>query len=124
EAFFNSIFATDKYEENKVINFSETTDLFKLCCDNYGETSGKRRQFSFINTLLLYGILQYLQNKDSITEKEFAERIRIVRNVALNSTDETRETRLTALLSDTFHIIKFGEVQLKSGGFNETQKNE
>ncbi|SDX55063.1 Protein of unknown function DUF262 [Lutibacter oricola] len=124
EEFFNTIFSGVDYEENKVRNYSDTTDLFLLCCNNYGKTSGKRRAFTLNNTILLYAVLQYLLNKDEISESEFTERIRIVRNLVLNSPDEIRETRMDALLSDTFNIIVNGEVQTKSGGFSGVQKNE
>lgn len=124
ETFFNTIFSGVDYEKNKVKNYSDATDLFLLCCNNYGIMAGKRRAFTLNNTILLYAIIQYLLNKDRITESEFTERIRIVRNLVLNSPDEIRETRMDALLSDTFNIIVNGEVKTKTGGFNGVQKSE
>jgi hypothetical protein len=124
ETFFNTIFSGVDYEKNKVKNYSDTTDLFLMCCNNYGLMAGKRRAFTLNNTILLYAVLQYLLNKDGITESEFTERIRIVRNLILNSPDEIRETRMEALLGDTFNIIVNGEVKTKTGGFNGVQKSE
>ena len=124
EEFFKTIFSGNNFEKNKVKNYSEITDLFLLCCNNYGLTSGKRRSFSLNNTLLLYAVLQYLLNKEEITGDEFTERIRIVRNLVLNSPDEIRETRMQALLSDTFNIIVNGEVKTKTSGFSAVQKSE
>ena len=122
--FFNSIFSNTNYQQNKVVLFSENVNLFELCCDFYGEISGNRRLFSFINTFLLFGAIEYLKNKEHISIEQFRERIRIIRNLALNSQFEIRRERMPNLLSDTFEIIRTGNVPLKSGGFNETQKEE
>lgn len=122
--FFNSIFANSSFEEGKVLLFSEMTNLFSLCCHNYGITTGKRRNFSLINTLLLFAVQQYLLNKDSITDVEFRIRIRIIRNLVLNSPDEIRETRFQALLADTHDVIVNGEINTKTMGYSELQKKQ
>jgi hypothetical protein len=122
--FFDSIFSKSSYEEDKVLIYSDTTDLFLLCCNDYGITSGKRRQFSLNNTLLLFATLEYLLNKETVTEVEFKERLRIIRNLVYNSQFEIRETRMQALLNDTRNIMTTGEIRVKTTGFNENQKNE
>ena len=122
--FFNTIFSTISYEKGKVLLFSEHPNLFSLCCHNYGITTGKRRSFSLNNTLLLYAVQEYLLNTESVTILQFTERIRIVRNLVFNSPDEIRETRLQALLEDTYHIIVKGEVNTKTMGYSELQKKQ
>ena len=123
--FFLSIFAKNKYENQKVKLFSEEVNLFKLCCNDFESINiGGRRKFSLNNTLLLYAVVTYLTNKDNIQETHFRERIRIIRNLINNSSDEIREKRLPALLSDTNKIIKEGFIETKTTGYNDNQKNE
>ena len=122
--FFDSVFSKAMFEENKVCIYSEKTNLFSQCCADYGIVVGTRRNFSLNNTLILYAIIQYLTNKKQITTEEFCERIRIVRNLILNSSFEIRETRLQGLFSDTKSIIINGDINTKSMGYNELQKQE
>jgi len=123
--FFLSIFSTNKYESKKVKLFTEEVNLFKLCCKDFESINiGGRRNFSLNNTLLLYSVVTYLTNKDYIQETDFRERIRIIRNLINNSSDEIREKRLPALLSDTYKIIKEGVVETKTAGYNDNQKSE
>lgn len=122
--YFDSIFSNTIYEKDKVAIYADTKDLFLLCCVNYGIVAGNRRNFSLINTLLLYSVLQYLLNKETVSEQEFTERIRIIRNLTLNSSDEIREKRMQALLKDTKSIVVDGDISNKTLGYNEAQKNE
>jgi hypothetical protein len=122
--FFDMIFSKTEFEKDKVLLYSDTTDLFLLCCNFYGEVVNGRRQFSFNNTLLLFGILQYLINKEQISNEQFIERIRIIRNLVNNSQDEIRETRLQALINDTWSVMVNGEVLINTMGFNEIQKTQ
>lgn len=122
--FFDSIFSKTEFENDKVLLYSDTTDLFLLSCNFYGEVANGRRQFSFNNTLLLYAVLQYLINKEQISNDQFIERIRIIRNLVNNSQDEIRETRLQALINDVYSIMVNGEVIVNTMGFNEIQKNQ
>lgn len=122
--FFNNTLSKNQLETNKVVLFSDAINLFSMCCHNYGKTSGKRRSFSFINTFLLYAIQLYLINKESIANDAFIKRLRIVRNLALNSQDETRETKLAGLLQDVKNIILEEKIELNSLGFSELQKKQ
>lgn len=122
--FFKEIFSEKTSEQAKVVVYSEAFNLFSMCCHNYGKTSGKRRLFSFINTFLLYAIQLYLINKENISDKDFIKRLRIVRNLALNSQDETRETKLAGLLQDVKNIILEEKIELNSLGFSEVQKKQ
>ena len=122
--YFDSIFSKEEFKENMVCLFSSESNLFFQCCAYYGIEEGVRRKFSLNNTLLLYAVVQYLINSPQVTDKQFIERIRIIRNLVLNSDSEIRETRLPALLNDTRNIIINGEINTKSLGYNELQKQE
>lgn len=122
--FFDAVFSKTEFEKDKVLLYSDTTDLFLLCCNFYGEVVNGRRQFSFNNTLLLYAVLQYLINKEQISNEKFIERIRIIRNLVNNSQDEIRETRLQALINDTWSVVVNGEVLINTMGLNEIQKSQ
>lgn len=122
--FFNQYFSRHSYEKNKVCLYTEDNNLFKQCCDCYGNIVNNRRQFTLNNTLLLYATLEYLINKGTISEEEFIERIRIVRNLILNSSDEIRESRFKALLNDVYEIVTQKVINLNTLGFNEIQKQE
>jgi hypothetical protein len=122
--FFDSIFSKSFYEESKVSIYTDDINLFQKCCSEYGIFVGNRRKLSLIETLLLFAVVEYLTNQDNISSEEFKERIRIVRNLAQNSPDEIRETRMQGLLLDTQNVILNAEVLTKSTGYNEIQKNE
>jgi hypothetical protein len=121
---FNNYFSKHSYEKNKVCLYSDDVNLFKQCCDYFGNMNNGRRQFTLNNTLLLYAVLEYLHNKETVNEDAFVERIRIIRNLVLNSSDEIRESRFKALLSDVRSIVTVKTITLNTLGFNEIQKQE
>ncbi|EPR73437.1 hypothetical protein ADIWIN_1467 [Winogradskyella psychrotolerans RS-3] len=122
--FFKNTFSESQSKINKVVLYTGAINLFSMCCHNYGKTSGKRRLFSFVNTFLLYAIQLYLIHKDEISADAFVKRLRIVRNLAFNSQDETRETKLAGLLQDVKNIILEEKIELNSLGFSELQKQQ
>ena len=124
ESFFDSIFSKQNYELNKVTLFTDFNNLFLACCNKYGHWVSNRRAFSLNNTLLLFATLIYQINKEVVSEDGFEQRIRIIRNLVMNSPDEIREDRMQALLNDTERIILQKEINLKNLGFNEIQKNQ
>lgn len=124
DGFFLKYFATNNYEPDKVCIYSDDTNLFRQCCHNYGIMIGNRRKFTYNNTLLLSAVLDYLHNKDNLSEQDFVERIRIVRNLVFNSEFEIRETRLKALLEDVHEVMVNKVINLNTLGLNEIQKNE
>jgi hypothetical protein len=121
---FNEYFSNSYFIKNKVCLYTEDSNLFKQCCDEYGSALNGRRKFTLNNILLLYAVLQYLLNKDKISSDEFIERIRIVRNLVFNSSDEIRESRLKAQLNDVQDVILKLQINLNTLGFNEIQKQE
>ncbi len=122
--FFNANFSTHTYVIGKAVLYSEDINLFLECCNKYGQGTSRRREFTLNNTLLLFAVLIYLINKEQVSVDEFKERIRIIRNLVMNSADEIREERMQALLNDTQNIILKREINLKTLGFNEVQKNQ
>jgi hypothetical protein len=124
DVLFTKYFSKYTYEKNKVCLYSDDINLFKQCCDFYGSVINNRRQFTLNNTLLLYAVLEYLLNKVTINDEEFIERIRIVRNLVMNSSDEIRELRFKALLNDVYEVINNKIINPNTLGFNETQKLE
>ena len=125
--FFNQIFSKQTYEINKVKLYQEDLNIFRECCDNYGEYSGRNRKFPLSKILLLFSINTYLQNKDKISEDEFRRRIRIIRNLIWNSSDEIRDDRMKTLLSESETIILTGNIPTSEKGdlgYNVRQKEE
>lgn len=127
ESFFNKFFSKNSYENKKVKLFQEDINIFKECCDNYGEYSGRNRKFPLNKILLLYSINTYLQNREKISEDDFRKRIRIIRNLIWNSPDEIRDERMKTLLSESEIIMLTSEIPISERGdlgYNVKQKEE
>ena len=125
--FFENTFTKHEYQGGKVKIYQDDLNIFKECLDNYGEYSGRNRRFPLNKMLLLYSIITYLQNRDSISEDQFCRRIRIIRNLIWNSTDEIRDDRMRTLLNESEKIILSGEIPISESGelgFNVRQKEE
>ena len=125
--FFNKFFSKNSYETGKVKLYQDDINIFKECLDNYGEYSGRNRKFPLNKILLLFSINTYRQNTENISEEEFRIRIRIIRNLIWNSTDEIRDERMKALIVESETIILKGEIPIAEKGdlgFNVRQKEE
>lgn len=125
--FFEGIFSKTEYQNGKVKIYQDDLNIFKECIENYGEYSGRNRKFPLNKMLLLYSIITYLQNKETISEAQFRKRIRIIRNLIWNSTDEIRDERMKTLLSETEAIVLSGEIpisEIRELGYNVRQKEE
>lgn len=127
DVFFNSIFANNTYESGKVKIYQENLNIFKQCCDDYGDDNGRNRKFPLNLTLLLYAVVVYLQNKQDVQDADFKRRIRIVRNLIWNSRDEIRadgqRNNMPQLLAETEEIILKGTIPTGTG-YNKRQKEE
>ena len=124
---FDKVFSKNTYQSGKVIIYQDDLNIFKECLDNYGEYSGRNRRFPLNKILFLYSIITYLQNKVSISEDQFRRRIRIIRNLIWNSSDEIRDDRMKTLLSESETIILSGEIPISESGelgYNVRQKEE
>lgn len=105
----------------------ESLDVFKHCCDSYGEHKNSRvRSFSIGRMLLLYCFILYWKNYDSISEAQFSRRLRIVNNMIKASEFELREDRMGALLEQTEEVIIGGCINILEGrnSFNSMQMQE
>ncbi len=125
--FFSEFFTNNKYENGKVKLYQENLNIFKECLDDYGEYRGRNRKFPLNKTILLFGIITYLKNKEQITQDEFRVRIRILRNLIWNSSDEIREERMKTLLNETKELILQGSIPMVERGdrgFAVRQKEE
>ena len=62
----------------------------------------------------MFAIICYLRNRDTVSEKEFVRRIRIVNNLLQNSEDEVSDridrNRIPAILAETEAIILRGVI--------------
>ena len=104
---------TDHHENSKILlHVPGGKDLFGYCLRTYGTYKGRTPVFSLSQMILLYAVIQYLLNSGKITAPEFFTRMRIIRNLVQNSTEEIRLSgkRMTALLKHTRHIMKTGDV--------------
>lgn len=93
-------------------------NIFKDCVDNYADIFGNgNRLFPLNRIILLYAIISYLLNKNTISESEFSRRLRIVNNLVQNSEDEISDSelrssgnRMPAILKQVDAIIKTGTI--------------
>ena len=87
--FFKKFLSGFEYEKGKVATFKsvreyrETQNFFHACVKLYQVNN----HFSYSDFLFLYGIITYLMNKDkdNITEEDFIDRLRTLRNLIWNS---------------------------------------
>lgn len=127
--FFDKNFTKSGYEPGKVTLFYNQ-DLFQDCCNLFGDYSGKNRKFPLNEYILFYGVLIFLQNKNSLTLDEFKFRIRIIRNLVWNSSDEIRDDRpqrMKNILEETKNVILNGKIsqsEKNKVNFNSRQKEE
>ena len=130
DKFFSKYLSHNNYEKGTVatyknlIEYNNTQNYFKACIKLYQVNNN----FSYSDFLFLYGILTYLLNKTSVSESDFIERLRVLRNLVLNS--NAGEIRGDAeymkdLLDEVETLICTGliKVGLKHG-FNGLQEQE
>ena len=120
---FNAYLSGEDYETGKVKVYDKQTNLFKDCCKNYTGV-GTRGSFGFNKMLILYAFIVWKTKATNITDSDFARRIRIVRNLVWNSTDEIRLERMKNLLEEVEEIVINASLTEESNGFNIRQKRE
>lgn len=128
--FFKKYLSCDYYEKGKVSTY-KTVEEYRDC-QNYFNACIKLYQvnnnFSYGDFLFLFGIITYLMNKDKVQEPLFIERLRVLRNLIMNS--KSGEIRgdsdyMRDLLDEVSTLILEGEI--KTGlnhSFNGFQENE
>ena len=122
EAFFESIFATELDPHTatpRPVIYGTERNLFEECCNKYGEGQGRRRKFSFGQSIYLYGALWHLLHDTA----EPARRLRILRNLVDASDSELRGDKMHLLLQDTEKVMATGSVAGLEG-FNQAQAED
>lgn len=112
-----------------VVDSRYSIDIFGDCLRSYSDKTGRIRLFPLNRIVLLYAIVVYLQNQDTISRKDFERRIRIVNNLIQNSEDEISDradrNRIPAILSQVDSIIIGGVINDKiAPNFNDNQLKE
>lgn len=112
---FLESFMSKVHEEKKIrVDNRYRIDIFKDCLHFNSDRAGKNRQFPLNRFVLLFAIICYLRNRDTVSEKEFVRRIRIVNNLLQNSEDEVSDridrNRIPAILAETEAIILRGVI--------------
>lgn len=106
-----SRFVAEKHEVGKIK--IDTVDLFDDCLKNYADVLGNgNRKFPLNRIVLLFAVTTYLRNKSTVSEEDFARRLRIVNNLVQNSVDELSDSehrssgnRMPAILDQVEKII-------------------
>lgn len=125
-------FISKEHESGKIM-IEAKPDLFDDCLRTYSDVYGNRnRAFPLNRIVMLYAIVTYLQNKNMLTEEEFARRLRVVHNLIRNSEDEisdstqrTAGNRMPAILKQVDSIILDGSIDGHiENNFNAYQLSE
>ncbi|HAW70320.1 MAG TPA: DUF262 domain-containing protein [Firmicutes bacterium] len=100
-------------------------NIFKDCVRNYADISGNgNRLFPLNRIVLLYAVISYLLNKDTISNDEFSRRLRIVNNLIQNSEDELSDSELRTSGNRMPAILKQVDAIIKTGTIDDTiEKN-
>lgn len=127
KAFFESyISVSGNHEEGKIIlnlpSKEWSINLFKECCKRYGIRQGNRSAFPLGLFIILYSFIRFGEEKDSIIDKDFRRRIRVVNNLVKNSSNEIRVDNMGDILSQIDSIILEGK--LEKGVLNSKQTEE
>lgn len=99
-------------------------NVFAQACYTYGDMNGRTRLFPIGRSVMLYAFLYYLQHKETISDIQFARRIRIITNLIKQSEYELREDNMPNLLRQTEYILTHGDVEDGYLSFNANQLAE
>lgn len=117
DKYFDDYLTKEEYAPSKVRVFDWETNLFKSCCEFY------ESNYSIGQFLMLYAFVLRNTADKEISDEDFRRRLRILRNLVLNSSDELREDKMRTLMEDTEYLILDGNIEAISG-FNRSQKDE
>ena len=117
DKYFEDYLTKEEYAPSKVRVFDWETNLFKSCCESY------ESNYSIGQFLMLYAFVLRNTADKEISDEDFRRRLRILRNLVLNSSDELREDKMRTLMEDTEYLILDGNIEAISG-FNRSQKDE
>lgn len=100
--WFASRFTTQPSDDDdRLLLFDDSANLFESCLRLYGAYSGKRRRFDFGQTLVLYAVLLHRK----VERPDFARRVRILRNLIEASVNEVRLDNMPKLIRDVERIV-------------------
>lgn len=99
-------------------------NVFAQACYTYGDMNGRTRLFPIGRSVMLYAFFYYLQHKETISDIQFARRIRIITNLIKQSEYELREDNMPNLLRQTEYILTHGDVEEGYLSFNANQLAE
>lgn len=99
-------------------------NVFAQACYTYGDMNGRTRLFPIGRSVMLYAFLYYLQHKETISDTQFARRIRIITNLIKQSEYELREDNMPNLLRQTEYILAHGDIEEGYLSFNANQLAE
>lgn len=109
---FDLHFTRDSLDPERVALFDDV-QLFDECCRTYS------RGFELARSLLLAAVLHHLAGETT----EFPDRIRVIRNLVLNSANELRADTLPTVLAGVDRIVDDG-ARAEVSGFNRRQMEE
>lgn len=113
-SWFEGVFTGTARQSDKVALFDDV-DLFRACSKSYGDS----RAFPLWKVLVLFAVLAHLRKQTT----DFPERVRTLRNLALNSQDEVRQQAMPELLEHTYQFVVGGPIE-EIRGFNQRQLAE
>lgn len=99
-------------------------NVFAQACYTYGDMNGRTRLFPIGRSVMLCAFLYYLQHKNTISDTQFARRIRIITNLIKQSEYELREDNMPNLLRQTEYILAHGDIEEGYLSFNANQLAE
>lgn len=124
EHLFNTYLTTPTASDPQKCVVAAPVNVFAQACYTYGDMNGRTRLFPIGRSVMLYAFLYYLQHKNTISDTQFARRIRIITNLIKQSEYELREDNMPNLLRQTEYILTHGDVEEGYLSFNANQLAE
>ena len=130
DSFFDRFFTHEHTIGKIVIDSRYPINMFKDCLSSYADVMGNgNRQFSLNKIILLYSVVTYLLNKDTVAWSDFVRRIRIVNNLVMNSeyeiSDSTKRdggNRMPSILRQVDSLILSGDfLEVEEANLNVNQ---
>lgn len=133
ESYFDCWVNINEGNPKKFFEIFDQENIFKDSLDNYADVIGsKQTRFPLNKKILLYATVVFLNNRSTVTDKEFTRRMRIIKNLIENSRDEISDStsrvggnRMPAILKQVDSIILKGEIDFSLDiNFNKNQLDE
>lgn len=96
-------------------------DIFKDCLCNYADTvGGRNRRFPLNRFVLLYAIVDYLLNRDTVSHHDFSRRLRVINNLVQNSEFEISDSENRSSGNRMPAILRQVDSIIINGNFDDT----